>query len=222
MKRTQYSLFLLTLSLLGLSGSGCGLVDSAPPEVASESIEPYYFDLKSRELYYSYTVQNEAYGPQPVSLEMEMEGEVANQTYNGKKVYTCDWVLSSFPDWPYYYYYAYDRDTAYALGTRVNPTNPVWMDLVAPIREGATWTFQYGAQRDTYTAKITRTGFSTVLTDDKGERAQYKDVIEVIYQGPEERVTKWFARDVGMIFEVKHGANDKVLSKTSLLRRWHE
>jgi hypothetical protein len=169
-------------------------------------------------------VEDKKFSPTPYKLSMEMEGEY-NSTYCGKQMYECDWESGAFQGTGSYYhgYYAMNDEGAYYMGANPKPETAVWLDLVAPIKEGQTWSFPYGIDSsNTIDAKITKIGLTAALPDSSGKAVTYKDIIEVVYQGPEDKTVKWFARDHAMLAEWRYDKKGNIIHKKILWDYYYE
>ncbi len=209
---------LLSIALAAmLCIASCGMIDTPVEPTVEETITPYYFKLtKGHE--YTYMVEDKRFAPDPYKLSMEMEGEY-NGTYLGKPMFECDWRLSAMqvPGGYYNGYYAMDAQSAYYMGANPKPETAVWLDLVAPIKQGQKWRFPYGMDsNNVIAAEITKIGVTAALPDSAGKPITYNDVIEVVYQGAEDKTVKWFARDHAMLAEWKYNAKGEIIHKKVL------
>jgi hypothetical protein len=208
---------MLQAAMLGISG--CGMTDAPVEPTTSETITPYYFKLTHGHEY-TYMVEDKRFAPGPYTLTMEMDGEYED-TYRGKPMYECDWYSSAMqvPGDYYHGYYAMDEQGAYYMGSnpKPEPAQGLWLDLVAPIKQGQKWSFAYGIDPDnTINAEITKMGVTAALADSTGKQVTYTDVIEVVYQGAEDKTVKWFARDHAMLAEWKYNAKGEIIHKKIL------
>lgn len=218
MNKTHMSLLSLALSMLMAFG-GCGIVDTLPEEVNEPTIRPYYFNF-DHGTKYTYWVTDPKHSPAPYTVSMEMEGAKDGCKYKSKPVYECDWEVSVYQSGYYNGYYAIDDYSAHYMGSKLNPTDPVWLDMVAPIKKGQAWEFKYGMDpENVINATITRTGFTAFVPDSNNVAQKYEDIIEVEYLSREDKIVKWFARGVGMIAEWEYDLNGKIVSKKSLLEK---
>lgn len=202
---------MLGSSALGISG--CALVD-APVEPSPEStITPYYFHLTEGHKY-TYLVDDEKFSDEPYLLSMEMDG-LTPSTYDGKPVYQCDWLAATYGGGGSYYhgYYAMNAEGAYYMGGDSAGSTPKWLDLVAPIEKGMKWTFPYGQDSNEITAEIVKTGFTAALRDSTGKMVTYSDIIEVVYQGHEDKTVKWFGRDKAMLAEWRYDDDGEIVHR---------
>lgn len=213
MSLTSFALLML------FAFSGCGIVDTPPSEVNEPTITPYYFNL-DKGTKYTYWVTDPKHSALPYTVSMEMEGAKPYCTYDYKQVYECDWEVSVYQSGYYNGYYALDDHSAYYMGSKLTPVDPVWLDMVAPIKKGQTWKFKYGMDPDNViSATITRTGFTALVPDSSNVAHKFEDIIEVEYVSREDKIVKWFARDIGMIAEWEYDLTGKIVSKKSLLEK---
>jgi hypothetical protein len=216
---------LAALLFAGLTANGCGIVDPEPAEIEEKTITPYYYDF-NHGTEYTYWVSDPKFSQAPYAVKMEMEGEKYGCTYpvgdpQAKQVFECDWHVSGYTGGDYYGYYAVDSLSAHYMGSKLNPTYPVWLDMVAPIKKGQQWSFPYGmeAEKNVINATITRVGFTCFVPDSLGAQRKFEDVIEVEYLSKEEKIVKWFARGIGMIAEWQYDLTGKIVVTKSLLQK---
>jgi hypothetical protein len=208
---------LLSITLAAMLGvAGCGLVDT-PVEPSSEStITPYYFHLTEGHKY-TYMVDDKKFSDEPYLLSMEMDG-LTSSTYDSKPIYQCDWESSAFSGTGSYYhgYYAMNERGAYYMGGDSAGTTPKWLDLVAPVEQGMKWKFPYGLDSNEISAEIVKTGFKAALPDSLGNMVTFDDIIEVVYQGAEDKTVKWFCRNHAMLAEWKYNSKGEIIHKKHL------
>lgn len=222
MHMKKISLLAIALAAM-INMTGCGVVDEPGEPIEEQTITPYYFHLTHGHEY-TYMVEDKKFSDKPYKLEMEMEGEY-NATYCGKPMYQCDWYSDAvqIPGGFYNGYYAKDDQSAYYMGANPAPTTAVWLDLVAPIKQGQKWSFPYGIDSsNTINAEITKVGQVAVLKDSTGKNVTYNDVIEVVYQGPEDKTVKWFARDHAMLAEWRYDMKGNIIHKKTLWDYYYE
>jgi hypothetical protein len=214
---------LLTFALAAiLSASGCGITDTPAELPVEQTITPYYFKLDHGHEY-TYMVDDKKFSPTPYTLSMEMEGAVAGGSFQGKQMYQCEWESSTSQGGYYYGYYAMDENGAFYMGGDSTGSNAKWLDLVAPIQQGQKWSFPYGVDPNyTINAEISKVGFTACLADSNGDPVTYKDIIEVVYQGPEEKTVKWFARDHAMLAEWRYDSKGNVIHTKLLWDYYYE
>jgi hypothetical protein len=217
-------LSLLTIALAAmLSAAGCGLTDTPVDQQEEQTITPYYFKLDHGNEY-TYMVEDKKFSDKPYKLEMEMEGSYAS-SYGGKPMYTCDWYSDAvqIPGGSYHGYYAMDSASAYYMGSNPAPETPAWLDLVAPIKLGQKWSFPYGIDSsNVIQAEITCMGRTAKMKDSLDNDVIYHDVMEVIYQGPEDKTIKWFAKDHAMIAEWRINKAGETVHKKTLLDYYYD
>lgn len=215
---------LLSIALAAmLSITGCDLADAPADKPEEATITPYYFKLAEGNEY-TYMVEDKRFSPAPYTLSMEMDGAYEG-SYGGKPMYECDWYSSAMqvPGDYYHGYYAMDANGAYYMGSNPNPETAVWLDIVAPIRQGQKWSFPYGMDSSNrIDAEITKAGFTAALPDSTGKAVTYHDVIEIIYQGKEDKTVKWFARDHAMLAEWKYNSKGEIIHKKVLWNYYFE
>jgi hypothetical protein len=216
---------LLSIALAAmLSVTGCGITDTPADKPVEQTITPYYFKLDHGHEYI-YMVDDKKFSPQPYKLSMEMEGAIAGGSYQGKQMYECDWESEAFqgPGSYYHGYYAMDPQGAYYMGGDSTGSTNKWLDIMAPIQEGRKWSFPYGIDPDnTIDAEITKIGLTACLPDSNGNSVTFKDIIEVVYQGPEDKTVKWFARDHAMIAEWRYDLKGNIIHKKILWDYYEE
>jgi hypothetical protein len=218
MHMKKISLLSIALSAM-LSLAGCAVVDSPVEQSVETTITPYYFKLTEGH-HYTFMVEDKRFAPDPYTLTMEMDGEYED-TYRGKQMFECDWYSSAMqvPGDYYHGYYAMDAQSAYYMGSnpKPEPSQGLWLDLVAPIKRGQKWSFAYGMDtNNTIDAEITKTGLTAALPDSTGTPVTYKDVIEVVYQGADDKTVKWFAKDHAMLAEWRYNSKGEIVHKKVL------
>lgn len=216
MQMKKISLLSIALAAM-LSASGCGITDDVEEHPIEQSITPYYFKLDQGHEY-TYMVDDKKFSATPYKLSMEMEGTTGG-LFDNKPVYECEWASEAFQGAGSYYhgYYAMDTKGAYYMGGDSTASTAKWLDLVAPIQQGQKWSFPYGIDpNNKIDAEITKIGLTAALPDSNGNAVTFKDIIEVVYQGPEDKTVKWFARDHAMIAEWRYNSKGEIVHKKIL------
>src|SRR6185436_3923565 len=137
---------------------------------------------------YRFTEVAEAlYHPKNGELIMSMRG-MTSEYHAGKQLYGCLWSYTGYGT-PTMWYYTLDKDQAVDLGVEYNGNyTDSWVDLQAPLKEGASWTFT--SMGETITATITKFGATA-----KVRGTTYDDVLMVDYTGSNgSHVVEWFAK----------------------------
>jgi len=205
------------LSLGSFVLASCGdLIDS--PEDNSQDqtvtdVRSYYYKLQTPGAQYQYTTIS----PDSVKLHMTMLGQDDEYPlFRNAQVYECEWEYSNDPDNRLEYYYAVSDSEAYSLGYEAEPNSPYQLDLKAPLKKDASWTFP-NLDHQTTVATVKRLGFQM-----KVENTVYPDVIEVEYanQVDSSVTTKYFAHDIGLIYMRRVDKTGQEKFSTYILKKW--
>lgn len=178
--------------------SGCSqIVDPAPnaaksPEV---NVKNYYILLESPKMEYRYDLATQnAYQPLADVLIMDMQGADSGDTYSSIPVWSCNWSYAAAGAGRPWFYALCDTE-AVALGVEQSGHyTDSWVDLKAPLSNGASWSFT--SQEESVTATVTKFGVSAAVNGHT-----YDDVVVVDYKGAAGTTgTAWFARGTGTIY----------------------
>jgi hypothetical protein len=193
---SRYRTFAALFLALGLSASGCSqIVDTPSTRSPEPDVRNYYIRLAIPKMEYNYAVTStSSYYPASATLAMDMQGCV--DTFQNIPVYSCLWTYSNNFSTPERWFYSLSATQATELG--LEPTQDhytdSWVELKAPLKLNATWSFM--SQGEQITATVKSYGGSAHL-----EGKTYDDVVMVEYMGSNGTTgTEWFARNTGLIF----------------------
>jgi hypothetical protein len=191
----------------GLLGGCSQLTDpSTPVKTAESSVVPYYMNLQTKGAQYQYVLKSQnAFLPLSDTLHMDMQGKDVS-TVNGLPVYWCNWSYAVTPGQPVGWFYALTDSEAVALGTEWNGVyTDSWVDLKAPLRDTASWSFT--SQGEQITASIKQFKVSVSLNG-----KAFDNVIVVGYVGSAgTHGTNWFAPGIGTIYShIERPGNEMV------------